>query len=230
MTWEESFFNGQDSIQRATILASFQWRYFQIDDVIISQNDIDDRVYLLFSGHVRVMVYTEKGREVTFTELGPGDLFGEYSALDDLSRLTSVKAIDAVKVGVITKNDFIKLIHDRPEMALQLLKNMVTTIRMLTNRVMEHTTMTVKLRVFSELMRLVEVKSQFSNSGIITPSPTAAGLASLVGSQREVVSTELNILLRSGVISRGEGHLIINDITALRFLISSNDVPDGNAG
>jgi predicted transcriptional regulator len=54
---------------------------------------------------------------------------------------------------------------------------------------------------------------------LIRPAPTNSELASRVGTHREAVSRELTRMLRTGMIERRNGTLLIKDIGMLAALV-----------
>src|SRR5215467_12378208 len=54
--------------------------------VLFRAGDEGDAMYLIEEGKVRICVRAKDGHEVTLTELGRGDFFGEMALLDDQRR------------------------------------------------------------------------------------------------------------------------------------------------
>ena len=50
---------------------------------IMGEQDQTTDVFFILVGAVRISSYTEAGREVIFTEMHAGDIFGEFSAVDE---------------------------------------------------------------------------------------------------------------------------------------------------
>ena len=63
---------------------------FERGATLISQQDTSSNVYFLLEGKVRATLYSPAGKEVSYQELKPGDMFGEMAALDNLPRSTHV--------------------------------------------------------------------------------------------------------------------------------------------
>src|SRR5262249_45124509 len=59
---------------------------------IIDHLDQSDDVCFLLSGHARVTICSADGKAVSFRELGPGAMFGEYAAIDGRPRSANVEA------------------------------------------------------------------------------------------------------------------------------------------
>jgi CRP-like cAMP-binding protein len=90
----------------------------------------------------RVTIYSVDGKAVSFRELSSGDLFGEYPALDGGPRSASVEARSACTVGLMHGPAFLELVEREPKVQ-RVLRQLVMTIRRLTTRVYEFSTLAV---------------------------------------------------------------------------------------
>ena len=68
------------------------WRRYQPRESIVDYLDASDEVFFIIAGEVRVTIYSMAGKAVSFRELGPGEVFGEYPAIDRGPRSASVEA------------------------------------------------------------------------------------------------------------------------------------------
>jgi CRP/FNR family cyclic AMP-dependent transcriptional regulator len=196
------------------------WRYYEPGEPIIDYLDASNDVFFLAAGEARVTIYSLTGKAVNFSELGPGDTFGEYPAIVGGPRSASVEARTRCLVASMSSDAFRKLLRDEPALAHALLVKFVTKIRSLTARVYEFSTLAVNNRIQAEILRLANLAPRLDNkSAIITPSPTHADIASRVSTHREAVTRELNRLARMGVIERQAGALRVKDIGRLTQMV-----------
>src|SRR5687768_2113752 len=63
-----------------------RWRRFLPDEQIISREAADHDVYLIVAGRIRVTAFSAGGREVVFADMRAGQWFGDFAAIDGLSR------------------------------------------------------------------------------------------------------------------------------------------------
>lgn len=85
-------------------------------DVLAYKGSAGHGMYVILSGSVAVM--GEEGRQLA--ELGPGEIFGELSLLDDSPRSATVVAkADCVTLGLF-RHDMQKLIHAAPSLGAAL--------------------------------------------------------------------------------------------------------------
>ena len=187
--------------------------------MIVSHNEQTTDVFFIVSGKVRVTIYSNSGRDVTYRVQGAGQMFGELSAIDDEPRSAHVLALEESLVASMTAEAFWAALKDYPPVAEAALKRLATLVRQLSDRVFEFSTLAVKNRIHAELLRLGRDGEPNGNASSITPAPTHADVASRISTHREAVTRELNELTRAGLIERNEGALVIQDMTQLAHMV-----------
>jgi CRP/FNR family transcriptional regulator, cyclic AMP receptor protein len=88
------------SLQR--VQGSVNWRRYEPGEPIIEYLDRSDDVFFMASGEARVVIYSLAGKAVSFHDLKPGDMFGEYPAIDGRQRSASVEARTSCLVASMT--------------------------------------------------------------------------------------------------------------------------------
>jgi CRP-like cAMP-binding protein len=114
---------------------------------------------------------------------------------------------------------FRKIVHRHSDLCDQLLALLASQIRMLANRVNEHSTLNVRHRIYAELLRLARPPQPGQTDAVISPPPTHAELASRVGARREAVTRELKVLERGRLLDRRRGALVLLDPVRLQRMI-----------
>jgi uncharacterized membrane protein len=101
--------------------------------------DDGDAMYLIASGRVRIAVSDEDKKEIVLAELARGDFFGEMAIIDGKKRSADAKIIEDARLAVLSRENFLRFIHDNPNVALEMLSatfsRLRTTDRMLQQRV-----------------------------------------------------------------------------------------------
>jgi len=92
--------------------------------------DQGDAMYVIERGKVRICVRTTQGHELTLTELGRGDFFGEMALLGDGQRRSAdaVVAEDA-RLAVLSREHFLSFVRSSPNVALELLTALANRLR-----------------------------------------------------------------------------------------------------
>ena len=94
-------------------------------NLLISENDISRKLYILKKGKVRVFK-KYKGGKIVLAILGPGEIFGELSFFDSKPRSASVEAITDIVVECIDGEDIELDIEALPSW-LKLVFNVIST-------------------------------------------------------------------------------------------------------
>ncbi|HEX8968810.1 MAG TPA: cyclic nucleotide-binding domain-containing protein [Chloroflexota bacterium] len=76
------------------------------NDVIFSQGDAGDALYIVLQGRVRIATTDQFGRERVLAFYGPGEFFGDMSVLTGAPRSATVTASTDVRLLQLRKDDF----------------------------------------------------------------------------------------------------------------------------
>ena len=185
---------------------------------IFGQFEEDDGVYFILSGAVRITVFSAAGKEVTFRDLGTGEMFGELAAIDGRPRSANAIARADAQVGRVSATQFWDLLRELPEVNAAILTYLCGLVRDLSARVYQFSAYAVSNRIHAEILRLAMLAEPSGNEAAIAPAPTHAEIASRVNTHREAVTREISRMASSGLVDRAPGRLIVRDVAALRRL------------
>lgn len=179
---------------------------------VLSARDETNDVFFILSGRLQVRNFAENGREFIFSEIGAGEIFGEFSALDGKPRSASVVAMEDSVVARMKAADFVALLQGDFALTLRLLRILTGKARGLSDRVFELIALNARDRLCFELIRLAGSGSRDGRRVLIDPAPTHYAIAARIGSHREAVTRELNSLVSRGYLELGRRHVVILDI------------------
>lgn len=183
---------------------------------IMGQQDQTTDVFFILSGAVRISSYTEAGREVIFTEMAGGDMFGEFAAVDQLPRSATVVALSDCLLARMPSARFFEVLRRYPDISARLIALLVSKIRKMSERVFEVSALAVRERVRRELLRLATEGEAFRNGIVIRPAPTHYEIAARIGSHREAVTREFNRLESENIVEVRRRQIRIVDIERLK--------------
>src|SRR5437879_5899092 len=83
--------------------------------------DKGDAMYLIESGRVRITVTDEDKKEIVLAELAQGDFFGEMAIIDGKQRSANATVAEDARLTVLSREDFLRFIHNNPKVALEML-------------------------------------------------------------------------------------------------------------
>ena len=97
--------------------------------VLFRAGDEGDAMYLIERGKVRICVRTTQGHELTLTELGRGDFFGEMALLDGQRRSADAVVAEDARLAVLSREHFLSFVRSSPNLALELLTALANRLR-----------------------------------------------------------------------------------------------------
>jgi CRP-like cAMP-binding protein len=201
---------------------SWTTRHYQSGQFLISADDDNSDIFFVLRGAAKVTIYTTGGREVSFVSIVAGDSFGEFAAIDDAPRSSSVVASGECFAAIISAEQFRKLLQTSPDISFGLLKVMVKHLRKLSKRVIDFNAKSADLRLQEALLDLAERHSHNCDEILIERPPTQSELAAYIFSSREGVAREMGRLRKAGIVARKKRSLVIPSIAQLRKTVADN--------
>jgi CRP/FNR family cyclic AMP-dependent transcriptional regulator len=205
-----------EALPEKTLSALERWaqlRRYPKNTIVITQGDAGDTVFFIIDGSVKVFVSGEEGDQLVVATQGRGEYFGELS-LDGGLRSASVMTLEPTQLAVVPKAQFRDLVESEPDVAVQLIGNLIGRVRALTERVTD----LALLDVYGRLVKLLNERS--------TPLPdgsramarvTQQSLAEHVGASREMVSRIFKELVAGGYVSMKADEIVIRKALPRRW-------------
>lgn len=222
-TFPKDSFLGKISQESWDVLSRI-WRTkcYKSGQFLITDNDDNSDVFFILRGAAQVTIYTSSGRQVTLVSILTGDSFGEFAAIDNEPRSSSVVASGECLAGILTAKQFRELLKTHPDISFELLTILVTHLRQLNNRVIGFNTKSADLRLQETLLDLAEKHSHGADDVLIETPPTQSELAAYVFSSREGVAREMGRLRKAGIIARQKRSLHVPSVEKLRKIVAGN--------
>lgn len=194
---------------------SLLWTEAEAGQLVVDFDEASEEVFFVTAGAVRVQVRTPGGRELILTEVRAGEFFGDMSAVDGAPRSAAVTALHRTRLARLSGAAFRALLAESPEVALRLLRVLISRVRDANARMLELTSLDIRHRLYAELLRQAGPPGP---DGVVrlSPPPVQHVLANHIGARREAVSREVARLLREGLAERRRGALILRAPHLLR--------------
>ena len=94
---------------------------FDAGQVIFNAGDVGDSAYVIIDGTVEISVPTPSG-PIVINTMGKNDLLGEIAIYGEVPRTATAKALSKLETLKISKELFMKIIHENPDAAIELVK------------------------------------------------------------------------------------------------------------
>jgi CRP-like cAMP-binding protein len=183
---------------------------------IFHEGEVSDRIVLLLRGRAKIATVTEEGKEVMLGVRDPGDLLGEFSAIDGEPRSANVIAMEPVEALVLDAASFRTWLTEHPRTALLMLEMVLARLRDADRKRVEFSAYDTVGRVARRLYELAERFGRPAPGGVEIGLPlTQDELAAWTGASRVGVSQALKALRDRGWIETRRRSITVRDIDAL---------------
>jgi len=99
------------------------------DTFLFHAGEPGNAMYLIERGKVRICVQAIDGHEVTLTEMGRGDFFGELALLDGQRRSADARVAEDARLAVLSRDHFLSFMRSNPNVALEMLTALANRLR-----------------------------------------------------------------------------------------------------
>jgi CRP-like cAMP-binding protein len=176
-------------------------------------------IFFLKEGHVKLSHLHEDGREVILDVLGPGEIFGELSLVDEGERQEIAEALDDVLICTINKRDFEMMLRQNPDLNFELTKRIGLRLLKFEEKINDLVFKDVTKRIMSFLVRYAGDFGKIKG-GVVTINAflSQQEIAYLTATSRQTVTTILNDLKSQGLIDFTRKSLTITNLEKLQQL------------
>jgi CRP/FNR family transcriptional regulator len=186
-------------------------------DLLYDEGDVDDQLYVVIDGKVKLTRTSSDGREVLVRVQGPGDMFGELAMFDPTYRTSNASAVTDARLAAIDHDDLRAVLLDRPTIALLLLRELAQRLRVITDANTNLIFTDVPGRVAKALLELSDKFGVEQEDGIrVSHDLTQEELAQLVGASRETVNKALADFAARGWIQLSAKSVLLIEPDRLR--------------
>jgi len=100
------------------------------DERILAEKETSCSLYLVREGQVRISIGypLHLKKDLPIRTIGPGEMFGEFSFVDQLPRSASALTLSETRLLMLSRQNYDRLAASRPDIALSLLQNIAVTL------------------------------------------------------------------------------------------------------
>jgi len=122
-------FAQMDDHERATLCGILEERHFDKGELIFRLGDSGDALYIVRSGKVTISIDNFEGRTILLREIGPGEVCGDISLLDNGPRTATAIAVEETECLALDHEGLHELVNQHPHAGLDLLVVMSRRLR-----------------------------------------------------------------------------------------------------
>ncbi len=212
-----AIFQDLDATSLNELVQAMRRRSFRPGEAIFHRDDPGQVLYVIKEGRVRIRLTSAEGQEVALAVFGPGESFGEMAILDSQPRSADAIAVDKVEVYTLQRQDFIAVVRNHPDIAIEVMKHLSKRIRLANQMVEDLIFLDVYGRVAKKLLELSKEYGVETDEGVrIDLRLTQQELASMVGASRESVNKVMGYFTDKSYISTDKHKITILRLAELR--------------
>lgn len=121
-------FSGLSDDDAAFICSNLQTSEFKTGDSILNEGESVQVLWIILQGNCVVSRTCNPNNERILALLSDGDVFGEMSFVRTAPHSASIKAVSDVKACCYRREDFQKLLEERPETACRITANIAAVL------------------------------------------------------------------------------------------------------
>ncbi len=185
---------------------------------LMTADQTGEVVYFILSGAVKIHVEQEDGADVSIAILGPGEIIGEMSALDQTNRSASVVTLEETTLLWMDRDMFRHCLTTIPMLACNLACSLSARLRSANDQIQSLASVEVETRIARRILSFAERYGQtLSNGDLLIPIRlTQSDIANLVGASREHTNKILVSYKERGYLSVGQNyHITIHNLSAV---------------
>jgi CRP/FNR family transcriptional regulator, dissimilatory nitrate respiration regulator len=186
--------------------------------VLFTQGDGAHGFYLVISGKIKIYRLSPQGQEYIMRIVGPGDTVAEAAVFSGNNYPASAEAIEDSSLYYLSKSDFLVLIQESPQLALNMMTGLSQLLRQLAQQVEDLSLKEVSARLARFLLEEAQKVSQgLAHDGLKIPLALKKSLlASRLGTIGETLSRTLAKLKQKEVIDIQKNVIILKNVQFLR--------------
>jgi CRP-like cAMP-binding protein len=147
-----SLFRGMKAEDLRALSEGTAVRSLGAGEVLIRQGDAPDALYAILRGRVKVYLIDAHGQEFGLDERSAGQYVGEM-IVDDKPRSAWVKTLEPSEVAVLPRAEFKALLLRNPDIALQMICNLIHLTRGDNVRTLEDVRTRSQLQLYIEQLK-----------------------------------------------------------------------------
>lgn len=181
-----------------------------------------NKLYFIKEGHIKIGYIDEQGNEVIKEIIQKGEIFGQITLEKNNLNGEFAQAYKSdVSLCAFTIEDFERLLHKKPNLALKYSKLVGSKLRNVESRLVTLLNKDVKTRLLNFFWQLLQQGGDEITDSYRTENYfTHEDIANLIGSSRQTVTTLINELASEGIIEYNRQYIFYPDVKKLQKLVS----------
>ncbi len=180
-----------------------QIRSLRRNDVLFSEGDESDELYVVTRGRLAMVNRSIDGRESVVALMEPGDLFGEFPLFDGDRRSTDARALEMSEVAAVPYGPLQLIYKEDPTQLTRVVALLASRLRTMDSVLADSVFLDVTGRTAKRLLEMAGDSDEFALP------VTQEELAGMVGASRERVNKAIASFVRLGWLDQRDRRYVI---------------------
>jgi CRP-like cAMP-binding protein len=187
------------------------------NEYIYFPEDPSSSIYFLKKGRVKIGTYSDNGKEIIKTILGPGEIFGELSLVGEGKRKDFAIALDNnVKLCAMGIEDMEEMMGNNSMLGMKITKLIGFRLQKIERRLESLIFKDARTRIIDFIVDMGREKGKpIGKEILVKHNLTHLDIANLTATSRQTVTTILNELKDKNLIYLERNQFLIRDIEQL---------------
>lgn len=214
---QNSLFSGLDDSGLLRVKGITALQSIKKGNLLFSHGDEAKGFYLVINGKIKIYRLSLQGSEYIMRIVGPGETIAEAAVFSGKTYPASAEALEDSRLYYLKKTDFLSLIQENPQLALNMITGLSLLLRELAQQVEDLSLKEVSARLANFLLAEALKGSPVLSDGIKIPLEMKKGLlASRLGTIGETLSRTLAKLKQKDIIDINKKIITIKKLQALK--------------
>jgi len=152
-----TLFQGLQEADLRELTSRAEVRAVPPEATIIREGERADSLFLILKGKVKVYLKDPAGKKLVVDVRYAGQYVGEM-ILDDKPRSASVRTVEASEFAVVKRDDFKTFLLRHPEVALQVIRNLIRLTRGQNVRTVQDVRSRAELQLYIEQLKMTKAE------------------------------------------------------------------------
>jgi len=122
------FFYDMEPVEIQALAKILKIRVFPKNHHVFMEGDIQEEMYFILEGTVRILKKNKRGSNDILAEFGPPHVFGELALVSPGRRSASVYSVTDLVLAELSCNKFNKLVESSPKAAVCIIRKIAETL------------------------------------------------------------------------------------------------------
>lgn len=204
--------------ERVALAAEARPHTYAAGATIFQRSEAGGDVFIVAQGRVRLSVHSDQGRMLTFSNAGPGEIFGEMAAFDGAPRSADATAMVETVVYALPGVRLLRAFCASPESAHEAIVFLCAKLRLTSAQVENIALHRLEIRLARFLLSAVKLTNApvVEGHARITLPLSQTEIADLVGGSRQKLNEALARLKKKNAVEVDRQGTYVCDVALLK--------------